>query len=349
MSIPRDPNTPISVVMPVHNGGAYLRSAVQSILAQQDVTLELLIVDDHSTDSAIAELPEHPLLQILDLAALGVGRGIVPALNAGIARAQYPLIARMDGDDLAAPNRLRSQLDYFCAHPQVEIVGAMVSIFTDDTELGGGFQHYEQWLNAQDTPEKIAAQMFVECCIAHPTFFMRKAFVQSLGGYHDSEWPEDYDLVLRAHAQGARMGKPKGEPLLYWRDHSQRLSRNDARYRRNAFIACKAFYLGAFLKRRGQTSVAIWGAGPTGLKLHDGLESCGLQVTHFYDINPKLATRTKRGKQVLVAELPIAPAFLESLQRPTLLAISRRGAAQEMADLCVLNGLMPLLDFMQVS
>ncbi len=345
----RDPNMPISVVMPVHNGGAYLRSAVQSILEQQDVILELIVVDDHSSVAAIPELPQHPKLKILNLAALGVGRGIVPALNAGIAHARYPLIARMDGDDLATPRRLRTQLNYFCTHPLIDIVGATVKIFADNADLGGGFQHYEQWLNAQCSHAQIATQMFVECCIAHPTFFMRKALIDSLGGYQDSEWPEDYDLILRAHAHGARFAKPTGEPLLYWRDHAKRLSRNDARYKRTAFLECKAFYLAAWLKKQGHSTVTIWGAGPTGLKLHDFLERFDIRVSHFYDINPQLATRTKRGKQVIVADIPIASNFIQTLKGPVLVAISHRGAAQEMVDLCQINGLRALQDFIQVT
>jgi NADH/NAD ratio-sensing transcriptional regulator Rex len=170
-----------------------------------------------------------------------------------------------------------------------------------------------------------------------------------MGGYRASDWPEDYDFVLRAHAQGARFGKPEGKALLRWRDHERRLSRNDAHYNRRAFLECKAFYLSQYLNEYDLWPVAIWGAGPTGLKLHDYLESFGVEVTHFYDINPKLANRTKRGKKVYVAELPVTGKFFQSIKQPLLIAINIRGAAQEMAGLCCDAGLKPFKDFIQVA
>ena len=186
MSQVRATDTPISVIMPVHNAGVYLSAAVQSILDQRDVQLELILVDDHSSDRAISQLPSDERIKIINLQSLGLEPGIVSALNAGIDAADYPLIARMDSDDLSAPNRLRTQLDYYCAHPEVDIVGCAVEIFKDDDAVGDGFNHYQHWLNTQRRPEQIEQQMFVECCLAHPTFFMTTSLLRSLGGYSDS-------------------------------------------------------------------------------------------------------------------------------------------------------------------
>ena len=162
-------------------------------------------------------------------------------------------------------------------------------------------------------------------------------------------WPEDYDLVLRAFEKGAKFGKPNGEALLRWRDHATRLSRKDRRYRRNAFLECKAFYLANYLKRNNIQEVAIWGAGPTGLKLNDCLEVNGVRVRKFYDISPKLAGRLKRGKKIDVADLPVTAEFVRSMFRPTLIAISARGAAQKMATLLSDHGMMHHKDFIQLS
>ena len=345
----RVPNTPISVIMPVHNGGVYLGTAVQSILDQKNVQLELILVDDHSTDTAVSELPADERLRIIHSQTLGIRPGIVHALNAGISAANYPLIARMDSDDLSEPNRLRTQLDYYCSHPDVDIVGAVVEIFKDDDTVGDGFNHYQTWLNTQRRPQQIEQQMFVECSLAHPTFFMSTSLIRSMGGYSDSAWPEDYDLIRRSDAQGAIFGKPDSEPLLRWRDHSNRLSRNDQRYDRNAFLECKAFYLANHLKQSKVKTVAIWGAGPTGLKLHDNLEKYGIGVSKFYDINPKLVDRCKRGKEVMVAKLPVTADFINSMDRPTLIAINARGAAQQMVELLAHYDMTPLKDFFQLS
>jgi hypothetical protein len=81
-------------------------------------------------------------------------------------------------------------------------------------------------------------------------------------------WAEDYDLLLRADAVGMQMGKP--EPiLLRWREHDTRLTHTGTRYSHENFMQAKTHFLAHHrLKGRG---VIIWGAGPTGQKIHDFL------------------------------------------------------------------------------
>ena len=111
--------------MPVHNAGDYLSAAVNSILEQQNVALELLIVDDHSNDGAIDALPKDPRIRLLRSPA----KGLVPALNHGIKQINTPYVARMDGDDIADPRRLLTQLEYLLDRPEIDIVGAQVEMF----------------------------------------------------------------------------------------------------------------------------------------------------------------------------------------------------------------------------
>ena len=102
--------------------------------------------------------------------------------------------------------------------------------------------------------------LFVECPIPHPSLVVRTAAFERVGGYRDTEWPEDYDLVLRLWQEGYRLGKVP-EVLLEWREGDQRLSRTDPRYGEEAFRRCKVHYLGHRLAGR---SVVVWGAGPVG-------------------------------------------------------------------------------------
>ena len=161
--------------------------------------------------------------------------------------------------------------------------------FKDDGAVDAGYQHYQHWINGLCTPDEIALNMFVESPIPHPTAFMRTSTLHDLGGYLDSDWPEDYDLWCRALLAGYRFGKPETGTLLRWRDHAVRASRQDKRYAKQAFLRCKARYLSELLKSRQQSQISIWGTGPTGLKLHDYLESHGITVNRFIDINSKLA------------------------------------------------------------
>lgn len=291
-----NPTSLISVIMPVHNAGDYLAEAVTSILNQQDVLLELILVDDHSTDQAIKNLPiEFPGDKRLKIVS-SEGHGVVAAMKKGYAHAQGIYIARMDADDVAMPNRLLQQYQYLQQHPEIGIAGAQVKIF-GVTDIERGFLLYENWLNSLCLPEDIEREIFIESPIPNPTAFFRREIYDVLNGYQDSEWAEDYDMWLRAHALGIRMGKPEGI-LLHWREHEKRLTHRDSRYNNKLFIKAKAYYLSRshHLKKR---KVIIWGAGPTGKYIHDILIEQNIEVTAFIEVDPKRIGGVTRGLPVL--------------------------------------------------
>jgi glycosyltransferase involved in cell wall biosynthesis len=284
-------NPAVSVIMPVRNGGAYLAEAVASILSQSFSSLELLLVNDHSEDEAIAGLAEEDArLCILD----NPGRGVAQAFNHGLRHARGRFVARMDADDLAMPDRLEVQLRYLERHPEIDICGACVEIFAQQA-LAGGNLRYQQWLNACKTADQIHRQLFIESPIPNPTALFRRAAIDQLGAYRDPDWPEDYDLFLRADASGMRMGKPD-EILLKWREHDQRLTRTDSRYDITRFQAAKAHYLVAH--RLQGRPVVIWGAGPSGRLMHDLLRAEGAQIHGFLEVHPRRIGGSKRNLPV---------------------------------------------------
>jgi glycosyltransferase involved in cell wall biosynthesis len=281
-------NPVVSVIMPVRNGGKYLAQAVTSILGQSFRQLELLLVDDHSSDGALADLTiSDPRLLLL----VNEGRGVSAAFNTGLAQARGEFIARMDADDIALTERIKHQLDYLKAHPAIDICGTCVEIFSDK-ELAGGNVRYQAWLNACRSPGDIQRELFVESPIPNPTAMFRREAILSLGGYTDPDWPEDYDLYLRADVLGMRMGKPD-EVLLRWRDHEGRLTRSDERYDLKRFQAAKAHFL-AVHRLRGKGPVIIWGAGPSGRLMHDLLVQEGVSILGFLEVHPRRIGGTKR-------------------------------------------------------
>jgi len=319
----------ISVIMPVHNAGRYLQPAVESILNQIAVKLELVLIDDHSTDGAVEQQSNDPRIKRLSSSKLGIKHGIVPALNAAIDHAQYDIIARMDGDDLALPSRLSTQLNFLNDHPEIDIVGSKVEIFSDDGEIGKGYQIYQEWLNSTCSPKQIADNFFVESCIPHPSAMLRRSTLKRLGGYRDTPWPEDYDLWCRAYLAGCQFAKPTGDIMLRWRDHSKRTSRASQRYSKQQFLQCKAHYLSKLLLKKNRTECIIWGVGPTGLKLHDYLEHNGIIVTSFIDINPKMRGRRKRGKPVNVLSTQSLIDEFKKTDAVIIVAVSARGAREK--------------------
>ena len=304
----------ISVLMPVRDGGKQLGIAVQSILEQTHTNLELIVIDDHSTDQVIQNLPQDPRITLLK----NPGKGIINALNFGLKhvlnQTNCEYIARMDADDIAYPERLARQLEYQRKYPHISIVGAKVRMVGEN--LANGYRHYERWINGLTTPEQIALNIYVESPIPHPTVFAHRKIWKQLDGYQERGWPEDYDLWLRAHAQGMQFGKPE-EVLLDWRDHPSRLSRQDKRYIKKSFYLAKINYL---VEQCIATKFRIWGTGPTALQVHDLLDNHQVKISGFIDIAEKMIGRQKRNKPVLSAWK------LEKTDNFILVAVASRGA-----------------------
>lgn len=278
--------------MPVRNGGRYLATAVASILDQTFADFELIVVDDRSDDGAIAALDRDDVrLRILP----AEGQGVSAAFNTGFRVSRGEFIARMDADDIALPKRFALQLRWFEEHPEAHICGGCVELFPK-SELGGGNRRYQRWLNGCRDWCAIRRELYIESPIPNPTAMFRREALERLGGYGNPEWPEDYDLFLRADGLGMKMGKP--DPVvLRWREHGARLTRTDPRYSRPAFQAAKAHYLAADRLVPGIRPV-IWGAGPGGRLFHDLLREQGVEVTGFLDVHPRRIGGAKRGLPV---------------------------------------------------
>lgn len=310
----------ISVILPARNCGDFLTIAVDSILEQTLESLELIVIDDGSDDGSIQKLPQDPRLCITS----NSGKGLVSALNNGAAVAKAPYLARMDGDDIALPERFERQIELLEANPELGIVGAQVEIFSDGCEIGGGYRHYQDWLNNLTQPDEIRREIFIESPIPHPTAVIRREVFRQLGGYQELSWAEDYDLWLRAFAAGVAMAKPE-DVLLRWRDHSRRLSRNDQTYSLSAFTQAKAHFL-AHTVLCNQAFV-IWGAGSTGTALYDALSQEGSMAQAFLEVDGKKIGNTKRGKPILSWQ---AVANMEFDQTIILGAVGSKGARAKM-------------------
>jgi glycosyltransferase involved in cell wall biosynthesis len=277
--------------MPVHNGGEYLEAAVNSILSQSYERLELILVDDHCTDDAIGSLDHSDQrLTIIN----SKSQGVANAFNTGFKHAQGEYIARMDADDISLPDRIQCQLDYLGNHPDIDIAGCCVEIFAQ-AGIKGGLERYQNWLNSVRTPEQVHQQIFIESPIPNPGAMFRRAALETLQGYRDLDWPEDYDLFLRADACGFKMGKPEAV-LLKWREHQTRLTHTDCRYKREQFMRAKTHFLVGY--RLKQRPVIIWGAGPTGRLMHDLITAEGGKVLGFIEVHPRRIGGQKRGLPV---------------------------------------------------
>lgn len=339
-----DSSSLISVIMPVHNAGDYLAEAIASILNQKNVSLELILVDDHSTDQAIKNLTKKITQDVRFKLFSSEERGVVAAMRIGYAQAQGKYIARMDADDISLPYRLFEQLNYLQQHPEIGIAGGQIKIISD-SDIAEGFLLYEKWLNNLCHPEDIERELFIESPIPNPTAFFRREIYEQLNGYQDPVWAEDYDMWLRAHALGIKMGKPD-KIILHWRDHERRLTHCDSRYDNKLFMQAKAYYLARscyFLKNR---KAIIWGTGPTGAYLHDILVEQNVEVEAFIEVDPKRIGGVKRGLPVL--HFNEISQYTDKHDNPALIigAVGARGARAEIRQALIDMGKEEGTDFL---
>ncbi|MBM4375904.1 MAG: glycosyltransferase family 2 protein [Deltaproteobacteria bacterium] len=268
-----------SVLLPVFEAAGTLEACLHSVARQTAADLECVVVDDGSTDGSLelarAFALRDPRFRVLD----GPHQGLVPTLMRGLEACRAPIVVRMDADDVMHRERLALQL---AALERADAVGCHVRLFPR-AQLSDGRRAYERWLNAIDSPARLRADAYVECPIAHPTLAIRRELLRDVG-YRDAGWPEDWDLVLRLLARGARLDVVPRR-LLLWRDRPTRLSRTDPTYGLDRFVRCRAHHLAAqFLA--GQEGYVLWGHGGTGRALRAALARHGKRPHAIVEVHP---------------------------------------------------------------
>jgi glycosyltransferase involved in cell wall biosynthesis len=330
--------TLVSILLPVRNAEATLDEAVDSIRAQTHTDWELIAVNDASQDDTPPLLERWAQrdnrIRVVDLSPAG---GIVAALNAGLAVARGPVVARMDADDVSLPVRLDRQLAGL-ASGEAEVWGCQVRYFPDEV-VAGGARRYEEWLNGLTTPAEHTRDLFIECPLAHPTFLMPRALLESVGGYRARGWPEDYDLLLRLWRRGARLAKVP-EILFLWRESPGRTSRTHPDYLADAFRRCKAHHLRRSYLANDRPAL-IWGGGPFGKLLARELIAQGAPLLGFVDLGPRRIGQKIYGVPVLSQP----EAFRLRGQAFGIAAVGQSGARDEIRAAMAQAGWIEGLDF----
>jgi glycosyltransferase involved in cell wall biosynthesis len=294
----------VSVVMPVRNAARTLPSAIESIRAQTFQDWELLAIDDGSTDATRGILRQFASMDARMRHAPATDRGLVHALNQGLQMSRSALVARMDADDFAHPDRLTLQVARLKADAAVGLVGSRVR-FGGDRDRAEGYALHVDWLNTLITSKAITLNRFVESPLAHPSVTFRRSLIDRYGGYANGPFPEDYELWLRWLDAGVSMASLT-ETLLTWNDLPARLSRTDPRYDTEAFFKIKARYLAREIHRSlGRRTLWIWGAGRPTRKRAEWLCEHDLEISGYIDIDPSKAGRPVQGRPVIEpAHLP---------------------------------------------
>jgi len=287
----------------VRDEAEFLDRALGSLAEQSFENFEVIVVDDGSKDTSAEIAGAYVATDRRFRLIRQQQRGVVAAAERARTEARGEFVACMDGDDCARPHRLQLQLDVLQSEDLVACGGA-VSYFSRNG-VRAGLRRYEQWLNSLTTPELAARDVFVECPLSNPTLFARRAALDAVGGYRETPWPEDYDLVLRLWAAGGRFRNVK-TVVHDWRDHAERLSRTSGRYSVEAFARCKVHHLRRTLLRDGRQAL-VWGAGPVGKMFARELVSAGVEVAGFVEVDPRKIGKSIYGIPVRRAGDPASP------------------------------------------
>jgi GT2 family glycosyltransferase len=207
---------PLSVVMPV-NEGRYLEESVGSIVRQTFADFELVIVTDALDDRSVAFLKDRAAQDPRIRVHVRPGpAGDIVSSNEAVAHSRAPLIARMDADDFAHPDRLRRQVEVFRERSGAVLVGTLCD----------GIDSNGRRTRPRDRARLRHPDAFVP--FPHASAMFRRATFERVGGYRQAcaGWPE-LDLFLRMAAHGRVYVLP--DVLVSYRYHSDSVSTRFAR------------------------------------------------------------------------------------------------------------------------
>lgn len=291
----------ISVLLPVHNAADTVTAAMVSILQQSVRDLELIVIDDGSTDATYARTQalRDPRVRVL---RNDYNLGISRSLNRALAMADGRFIARMDADDVSHRTRLELQIRLFERQPELGLCGCWVRALG----ASGVLWRYPE------THSMIVASHLFSCAIAHPTVVWRRDHPGLADIQYDPEYDgaEDYDLWSRLAPDVTMANLPRA--LLDYRMHTA----GNAARRRQTVAAIHA------------RTLSRWGLLPTAgqLTLHAAIAEADWPVlqAQLEAIHPWLLALERANERANERDAQIAPAAL------------RRVLAQRYFRVCIL-------------
>jgi glycosyltransferase involved in cell wall biosynthesis len=191
-------NPLVTVLMPVYNGGEYLRLSIESILRQTYKDFEFLIINDCSTDDSLDTIRSirDPRIRIHSNQE---NIGQTKSLNVGLKLAKGKYIIINDADDLSEPRRIEKQLDFITKHPEYPVVGASAYIMDKSGRINRIFS------KPTDTI-KIQLWILSDTPMIHGAVIMNKEIILAEGGYDEYHiTSQDFEFWSRLMMKGYRI------------------------------------------------------------------------------------------------------------------------------------------------
>lgn len=237
----------VSVIMPMRNGEPYVSAAVQSVLRQEGVELELVVVDDGSTDNSRATVISFadPRVRIVD----GPCKGFASSLNAGLATAKGAFLMQCDADDLLPPGRIAKQVQWLAAHQEfAAVAGGFSTIEPNGQIVAKPKLISSDWLEITD--ELAHGAVRTSLC----TYLMRRNVMEQVGvlrPFFETSPDIDFQLRLGERCRVAYLS----DNTYFYRLHNNSITHTQANVRREFFESC-AHRFQTERKTRGSDALA---------------------------------------------------------------------------------------------
>lgn len=241
----------ITVLLPCYNAMPYLPEALESIIYQTYTNLEILCINDGSTDETGKVLEEYAASdKRITVIHNETNIKLIRTLNKGIALANGEYIARMDSDDKSTPDRIEKELEFMLQNPGVDIVGCTCFIMNDT----GAVIAKKTMRQHNELPVLFASFFYVP--VGHPELLIRTSVLKD-NPYLNEEHvlhTEDYELWTRLLRKGYKL-QNIDTPLHYFRINPNSVSNKFTGIQDNNFVECADRHWLAFFGRRTEPGV----------------------------------------------------------------------------------------------
>lgn len=204
----------VTVLIPVYNGTEFLDQALQSVLKSTYKNIEVILVDDGSTDASVKKCQTYATkYKNVHLYGFSKNKGMTRCLNFGVRQAKGKYIARFNQDDIMMPKRLEQQVAFLESHPDHVIVGGAIRLFTDTNP------HFDV-IKFPKTDKQIRAQWMVLSPYSDPTVMYRKSAWLKTEGYTQYFWPaDDVHMWYQLGSLGKMANLSQIMTLVRWHNH----------------------------------------------------------------------------------------------------------------------------------
>ena len=326
----------VSILIPFKNTEIYLSDCLDSIINQSYGHWEVLIVDDHSTDSSYQLVAQYALKDKRIKLLKNNGTGIIDALRLAFANSQGEFITRMDSDDIMHPDKLNILASNLTTFGKKHVAVGLVKYFSKEG-IQEGYKSYENWLNRLTRTGDNYTEIYKECVIPSPCWMVHRDDLMACGAFDHDRYPEDYDLTFRFYKHQFKC-IPCDTVLHFWRDYSTRTSRTHVHYAQNHFTSLKIHFFLEIDYNKTKT-LTIWGAGTKGKIIAKTLVEKNIPFEWICD-NPNKIGRAIYGKTL--------KAFneLKHIKNPqSIVTVANKKAQKEIRSFLSELNLKPVEDY----